>query len=95
MTLSKVVFGRIFTFDERGAALDTGGVAQVFAHYRDLTAGRVAVLISHRFRIVRMVDQIAVTEAHPRLAALICAVVMRATSSLTGRRQARILRRPT
>ncbi|MEJ6654776.1 MAG: hypothetical protein QNL70_02045 [Pseudomonas sp.] len=95
MTLSKVISGSIFTFDELAAALDAGAEAEVFANFRELTAGRVAVLISHRFSTMRMVDQIVVSEANRRLAALICAVIVRATSSLTGCRQASILKLST
>jgi ABC-type transport system involved in cytochrome bd biosynthesis fused ATPase/permease subunit len=95
MTLSKVVSGRIFTFDELGAALDASAVAEMSAHFREQTAGQFSVLISHLFSILHMVDQIAVTEANRRLAKLICSVIVRVTSSLTGCRQASILRRST
>ena len=68
--------------------------AKVFAHFRELTAGRFAVLISHRLRAARMVDQNAVSNAvstvNRRLAVLICAVIVWATSLLTGCRQASI-----
>jgi|LauGreDrversion4_2_1035121.scaffolds.fasta_scaffold2207017_1 hypothetical protein len=69
MTLSKVVSGSIFSFDKRGLALGDGAVVEVIAHVRELTAGRVDMLISHRFSIVCMVDQIAGTEANRSRAA--------------------------
>jgi ATP-binding cassette, subfamily B, bacterial len=56
----------IVVLDEPTAAMDAGAEAEVFAHFRELTAGRIAVLISHRFSTVRMADQIAVLE-HGRL----------------------------
>jgi ATP-binding cassette, subfamily B, bacterial len=56
----------IVVLDEPTAAMDAAAEAEVFAHFRDLTAGRIAVLISHRFSTVRMADQIAVLE-HGRL----------------------------
>lgn len=93
--LSKGISGTIFKFDELAAALDARLEAQVFAHIRELTAGRFAVLISHRLRTARMVDQNAVSNAvstvNRRLAVLICAVIVWATSLLTGCRQASIL----
>jgi VIT1/CCC1 family predicted Fe2+/Mn2+ transporter len=61
--LSKGISGTIFKFDELAAALDARLEAQVFAHIRELTAGRFAVLISHRLRTARMVDQNAVSNA--------------------------------
>ena len=56
----------IVVLDEPTAEMDAGAEAEVFAHFRELTAGRIAVLISHRFSTVRMADQIAVLE-HGRL----------------------------
>jgi len=86
-----VIFGSIFAFGELAAAIDAGAEAEVFAHFRKLTAGRVAVLIFHRFSTVRMVDQIAVPEANSTMTPLICSAIARATSSLTCCRQASIL----
>jgi ATP-binding cassette subfamily B protein len=63
MTLAKVISGSIFTFDELAGAVDAGAEAEVFKHFRDLKAGRLAVLISHRFSAVRTVDQIVVSWA--------------------------------
>ena len=72
--------------------------AKVFARFRELTAGRFAVLISHRLRAARMVDQNAVSAVsnavstvNRRLAVLICAVIVWATSLLTDSRQASIV----
>jgi len=89
--LSKGISGTIFKFDELAAALDARLEAQVLAHFRELTAGRFAVLISHRLRTARMVDQNAVSTVNRRLAVLICAVIVWATSLLTGCKQASIL----
>jgi ATP-binding cassette subfamily B protein len=34
----------------------------VFEHFRTLTRGKIAILISHRFSTVRMADQIVVIQ---------------------------------
>jgi len=89
--LSKEISGTIFKFHELAAALDARLEAQVFAHFRERTAGRFAVLISHRLRTARMVDPNAISTVNRRLGVLICAVIVWASSSLTGCRQASIL----
>jgi ATP-binding cassette subfamily B protein len=65
----KVALGRAFmrdsevlVLDEPTAALDAENEAAVFAKFKELTAGKMAVLISHRFSTVRMADRIAVIE---------------------------------
>jgi len=65
----KIALGRAFmrdsevlVLDEPTAALDAEREYEIFQRFRDLTAGRIAVLISHRFSTVRMADRIAVIE---------------------------------
>ena len=53
----------ILVLDEPTAAMDAAAEATVYGHFRALTAGRVAILISHRFSTVRMADQIVVLQA--------------------------------
>jgi ATP-binding cassette subfamily B protein len=52
----------ILVLDEPTAAMDAETEAEVFEHFRALTAGRIAVLISHRFSTVRYADQIVVLD---------------------------------
>ena len=52
----------ILVLDEPTAAIDAGAEAEVFAHFRELTKNRIAIVISHRFSTVRMADQILVLE---------------------------------
>jgi ATP-binding cassette subfamily B protein len=52
----------ILVLDEPTAAIDAGAEAEVFAHFRELTQTRIAIVISHRFSTVRMADQILVLE---------------------------------
>ncbi|MCJ2052587.1 ABC transporter ATP-binding protein [Methylobacterium sp. J-070] len=52
----------ILILDEPTAALDARAEHDVFARFRELSAGRTAVLISHRFSTVRMADRILVLE---------------------------------
>ncbi|MFL5803987.1 MAG: ABC transporter ATP-binding protein [Roseiflexaceae bacterium] len=49
-------------FDEPTAALDAEAEEQLFQHFRELTQGKTALLISHRFSTVRMADHILVIE---------------------------------
>jgi|TARA_B100000809_G_scaffold262098_1_gene312317 ATP-binding cassette subfamily B protein len=53
---------QILILDEPTAALDARAEYQVFERFADLTEGRMAVLISHRFSTVRMADRIVVLE---------------------------------
>ena len=52
----------ILILDEPTAALDARAEFEVFQRFRDLSQGRSAVLISHRFSTVRMADRILVLE---------------------------------
>jgi ATP-binding cassette subfamily B protein len=52
----------ILVLDEPTAAMDAAAEATVFEHFRSLTKGRIAILISHRFSTVRMADQIVVLQ---------------------------------
>jgi ATP-binding cassette subfamily B protein len=54
--------GEVLVLDEPTAALDAEREYEIFQRFRDLTAGKIAVLISHRFSTVRMADRIAVVE---------------------------------
>ena len=40
--------------------MDAAAEASVYEHFRTLTKGKSAILISHRFSTVRMADQIVV-----------------------------------
>ena len=48
--------------DEPTSALDAEREYEIFQRFRDLTKGKMALLISHRFSTVRMADRIAVLE---------------------------------
>jgi ATP-binding cassette subfamily B protein len=52
----------ILVLDEPTAAMDAQAEVEVFEHFRELAAGRIAILISHRFSTVRMADQIVVLD---------------------------------
>jgi len=52
----------VLILDEPTAALDARAEYQVFARFTELTRGKMAVLISHRFSTVRMADRILVLE---------------------------------
>ncbi|HEX8351237.1 MAG TPA: ABC transporter ATP-binding protein, partial [Hymenobacter sp.] len=65
----KIALGRAYMrdaqlliLDEPTAALDARAEHEVFQRFADLTAGKTAVLISHRFSTVRMADRILVIE---------------------------------
>jgi ATP-binding cassette subfamily B protein len=51
---------QLLILDEPTAALDARAEFEVFQRFRELSAGRTAVLISHRFSSVRMADRILV-----------------------------------
>jgi len=51
---------QVLILDEPTAALDARAEYQVFLRFTELTRGRIAVLISHRFSTVRMADRILV-----------------------------------
>ena len=48
--------------DEPTAALDARSEFEVFRRFKELSAGKTAVLISHRFSSVRMADRILVLD---------------------------------
>ncbi len=54
---------QILILDEPTASLDARAEFEVYQRFVDLTAGKMAVLISHRFSTVRMADRILVLEA--------------------------------
>jgi ATP-binding cassette subfamily B protein len=51
---------KVLILDEPTAALDARAEYEVFQRFRELSVGRSAVLISHRFSSVRMADRILV-----------------------------------
>ena len=53
---------QLLILDEPTAALDARAEYEVFQRFSDLTKGKTAVLISHRFSTVRMADRILVLE---------------------------------
>ncbi|MEM1117944.1 MAG: ABC transporter ATP-binding protein [Bacteroidota bacterium] len=66
----KVALGRAYMrdaqlliLDEPTAALDARAESEVFERFKDLTVGKTAVLISHRFSTVRMADRILVLDS--------------------------------
>jgi len=50
----------VLVLDEPTAALDARSEYEVFQRFAELTQGRTALLISHRFSTVRMCDRILV-----------------------------------
>jgi ATP-binding cassette subfamily B protein len=53
---------QILILDEPTAALDARSEFEVFQRFAELTAGKMALFISHRFSTVRMADRIVVLE---------------------------------
>jgi ATP-binding cassette subfamily B protein len=53
---------QLLILDEPTAALDARSEYEVFTRFAELTEGKMALLISHRFSTVRMVDRILVLE---------------------------------
>jgi ATP-binding cassette, subfamily B, bacterial len=53
---------QLLILDEPTAALDARSEFEVFERFADLTLGKMALLISHRFSTVRMADRIVVLE---------------------------------
>jgi ATP-binding cassette subfamily B protein len=51
---------QLLILDEPTAALDARSEFGVFQRFKDLSEGKTAVLISHRFSSVRMADRILV-----------------------------------
>jgi ATP-binding cassette subfamily B protein len=54
---------QLLILDEPTAALDARAEYEVFMRFSELVAGRMAILISHRFSTVRMADRIIVLSA--------------------------------
>ena len=69
---------QLLILDEPTAALDARSEFEVFERFAELTYGKIALLISHRFSTVRMADRIVVLEggrlveegSHDKLVAL-------------------------
>jgi ATP-binding cassette subfamily B protein len=53
---------RILTLDEPTSSLDAKAEYEVFAKFRQLTSGKTAIFISHRFSTVRLADRIFVLD---------------------------------
>ena len=53
---------QLLILDEPTAALDARSEYEVFQRFAELTEGKMALLISHRFSTVRMADRIIVLE---------------------------------
>ena len=54
---------QLLILDEPTASLDARSEFEVFERFAELTSGKMALLISHRFSTVRMADRIVVLEA--------------------------------
>ena len=54
---------QLLILDEPTAALDAPSEYEIFLRFAELTQGKMALLISHRFSTVRMCDRIVVLEA--------------------------------
>jgi len=52
----------LLVLDEPTATMDAAAEATVFEHFKDLSRGKMTILISHRFSTVRMADQIVVID---------------------------------
>jgi ATP-binding cassette subfamily B protein len=52
----------ILVLDEPTASLDAQTEYEIFRHFQELTIGKMAILISHRFSTVRMADRIVVIQ---------------------------------
>ena len=52
----------VLVLDEPTASIDAESEHQLFLRFRELAAGRTAIVISHRFSTVRMADRIAVLQ---------------------------------
>jgi len=52
----------ILVLDEPTASLDAQTEYEIFQHFKELTDGKMALLISHRFSTVRMADRIIVIQ---------------------------------
>ena len=95
---------QLLILDEPTATLDARAEYEVFQRFAELTRGRMAVLISHRFSTVRMADRILVLAGgkiqeqgtHKELLAVrrpLCGVVRVAGRGLPLAHPLRMLRR--
>lgn len=55
--------GEVIVLDEPTSALDAEREYEIFKRFQELTAGKIAFLISHRFSTVRMADRIVVLKS--------------------------------
>jgi ATP-binding cassette subfamily B protein len=55
--------GEVIVLDEPTSALDAEKEYEIFRRFKELTAGKIAFLISHRFSTVRMADRIVVLKS--------------------------------
>ncbi|MBC7387439.1 MAG: ABC transporter ATP-binding protein [Cryobacterium sp.] len=55
--------GEVIIMDEPTSALDAEKEYEIFKRFKELTAGKTAFVISHRFSTVRMADRIVVLKA--------------------------------
>jgi ATP-binding cassette subfamily B protein len=53
---------QVLILDEPTSALDARSEYEVFKRFAELTSGKMALFISHRFSTVRMADRIVVLE---------------------------------
>jgi ATP-binding cassette subfamily B protein len=53
----------ILVLDEPTASLDAQTEYEIFQRFKELTEGKMAILISHRFSTVRMADRIVVIDS--------------------------------
>jgi len=52
----------ILVLDEPTASMDAEAEVKIFDRFREVTADKIAIVISHRFSTVRMADQIIVLD---------------------------------
>ena len=52
----------VLILDEPTASMDAQSEADIFDHFQSMTAGKIAILISHRFSTVRRAEQIIVMD---------------------------------
>src|SRR5262249_39081875 len=52
----------VLILDEPTSSLDAQAEYEIFTRFRQLTAGKTAIFISHRFSTVRLADRILVVE---------------------------------
>jgi len=57
---------QLLVLDEPTAALDARSEFEVFKRFAELTTGKMALFISHRFSTVRMADRIVVLAVTPK-----------------------------